>query len=341
MSKPMYRTVAESLRQQIESGQLLPGAKLPTETALQETYGASRNTVRDAIKWLMNLDLVETRPGHGTFVTRKIDPLTNFINLHTGDESNHVIAAHASSRSRRASVSTPRVEIQTPNTLVRSQLRLQDDVQLVSRHQQCLIDDTPWSLHTAFYPMDLVIRGGSRLLIADNIPTGTLAYLSESMGIRPETWRVWITCRLADQNEARYFGLRADRPAVVETFQTYYDQTGTPFCLAVTAYAADRNLFQVTVGSVPSLNELPIRLEPYMRPEIRYPRRRRRDNCAFSTRHRLLPRIDDQRPVVVGTEFFYPTVAGAAMRAALRPVSELWTLGLHIGIIHVRVALDV
>ena len=74
MANPMYRQIAEDLRGQIESGGLEPGQQLRTELELREGYDASRNTVRDAIKWLTNLGLVETRPGQGTFVVRKIDP---------------------------------------------------------------------------------------------------------------------------------------------------------------------------------------------------------------------------------------------------------------------------
>ena len=74
MSNPMYRQIAEDLRAKIESGELAPGTRLRTELELREDYDASRNTVRDAIKWLTNLGLVETRPGQGTFVVQKIAP---------------------------------------------------------------------------------------------------------------------------------------------------------------------------------------------------------------------------------------------------------------------------
>ncbi|MGH3219150.1 MAG: winged helix-turn-helix domain-containing protein [Streptosporangiaceae bacterium] len=57
----MYRQIAEALREQIESRDLRPGSQLPTELELGERYGASRNTVRDAIKWLTTLGLVETQ----------------------------------------------------------------------------------------------------------------------------------------------------------------------------------------------------------------------------------------------------------------------------------------
>ena len=46
MASPMYRRIAEDLREQIESGRLGPGQQLPTEPELREHYGSSRNTVR-------------------------------------------------------------------------------------------------------------------------------------------------------------------------------------------------------------------------------------------------------------------------------------------------------
>ena len=82
MANPMYRQIAEDLREQIESGAIGPGQQLRTELELRERYGASRNTVRDAIKWLTSLGLVETKPGQGTFVVQKIDP---FVTTLTAD----------------------------------------------------------------------------------------------------------------------------------------------------------------------------------------------------------------------------------------------------------------
>src|SRR5580692_2325160 len=74
MANPMYRQIAEDLRAQIEGGDLEPGQQLRTEIELREHYSASRNTVRDAIKLLTTLWLVETRPGQGTFLVHTMDP---------------------------------------------------------------------------------------------------------------------------------------------------------------------------------------------------------------------------------------------------------------------------
>jgi DNA-binding FadR family transcriptional regulator len=45
-----------------------PGAPMPTEASLMEDIGVSRNSVREAIKALQALGIVEIRHGYGTFV---------------------------------------------------------------------------------------------------------------------------------------------------------------------------------------------------------------------------------------------------------------------------------
>src|ERR1700749_557702 len=77
--RPMDHKITEDLRTQIESGALKPGAQLPTELELRDQYDSSRNTIRDAIKRLTSQGLVETRPGQGTFVTRRIDPFVTIL----------------------------------------------------------------------------------------------------------------------------------------------------------------------------------------------------------------------------------------------------------------------
>lgn len=47
---------------------LAPGAAMPTEPRLMESLGASRNSVREAIRALQALGIVEIRHGYGTFV---------------------------------------------------------------------------------------------------------------------------------------------------------------------------------------------------------------------------------------------------------------------------------
>ena len=116
MAEPMYRQIAEDLRGKIESGGIPPGSQLPTEIELREKYNASRNTIRDAIKWLITRSLVETRPGQGTFVVDEMIPfittLTGEPRTASGGEGNTYLS-EVTAQFRRPKDTLPRVEIQT------------------------------------------------------------------------------------------------------------------------------------------------------------------------------------------------------------------------------------
>ena len=64
----LYEQLAERIRQNILSGALKPGDKLPTERILAEDYGVSRTVVREAVKALKQEGLIEIKAGLGTFV---------------------------------------------------------------------------------------------------------------------------------------------------------------------------------------------------------------------------------------------------------------------------------
>ena len=62
----LYRQIAASLRQRIDTGVLPPGSRLPNEEALRQHYGTSRITIRNAIQLLADDGLVEKHHGKGT-----------------------------------------------------------------------------------------------------------------------------------------------------------------------------------------------------------------------------------------------------------------------------------
>ena len=256
MANPMYRQIAEDLRGQIESEELQPGQQLQTELELQDHYKASRNTVRDAIKWLTTLGLVETRPGQGTFVVKKIDP---FVTTLTGDPTGPgggtegaAYGSEVSQRNRIAAVSPIQVEIQEATGDISAGLWIPQGTQVISRHERRFIDDTPWSMLTSYYPLEFVDRGAERLRIPRHINEGTVQYLADKLHIRQVGYRDWITVRAPNGSEADFFKLPPDgRVAMYEIFRTAFDGNGQPMRLTVTVYPADRNEFIVNVGSVP------------------------------------------------------------------------------------------
>lgn len=59
---------AEQIRERIESRQWPVGTKLPSELELAEALGVARNTVREALRSLIHLGVLEARAGDGTYV---------------------------------------------------------------------------------------------------------------------------------------------------------------------------------------------------------------------------------------------------------------------------------
>ena len=60
--------IASHILQQVDAGDLKPGDALPTETALAEAFGVSRNVLREAIARLRSDGVIETKQGRGAVV---------------------------------------------------------------------------------------------------------------------------------------------------------------------------------------------------------------------------------------------------------------------------------
>jgi len=66
-SEPASNEIARAIIDYILSGQVGPGEKLPSERQLSESFGVGRSTIREALKSLGLLGLVEFRHGGGTY----------------------------------------------------------------------------------------------------------------------------------------------------------------------------------------------------------------------------------------------------------------------------------
>lgn len=273
MADPLYRQIAQDLMRKIQSGELTPGAKLPNEVEFREEYDASRNTIRDAIKWLTIRGLVETRPGQGTFVVRKIEPFVTTLSddrdPDTGMAGGEGVAAFAEIKERlrqksedddspdaEPTLSTPTVEVKGAPDYVAERLRITPGDEVVVRHQRFFIGRTPWSMQTTFYPMDLVDRGATQLMRARDIKEGTVKYLNDALGLEQCGSRLRILVRAPNETEARFFGLPDDgRVPVVSLIRTGYvdrpDEGPFPFRVTFTVLPADRNQFVINSKQVP------------------------------------------------------------------------------------------
>lgn len=64
--------IVDAIVDLIINKELQPGDKLPSENEWMEIFGVGRNSIREAIKMLSGLGIVEIRKGQGTFVAKRV-----------------------------------------------------------------------------------------------------------------------------------------------------------------------------------------------------------------------------------------------------------------------------
>ncbi|MEJ9210263.1 FadR/GntR family transcriptional regulator [Bacillus smithii] len=68
LPKSKFVEIVQEIRKMIEKDGLLPGDKIPSERELSEHLDVGRSSVREALRALELLGLIETRRGEGTFL---------------------------------------------------------------------------------------------------------------------------------------------------------------------------------------------------------------------------------------------------------------------------------
>jgi GntR family transcriptional repressor for pyruvate dehydrogenase complex len=86
-SKKVYQQVIEQIQQMIMAGDLKPGDRLPSERELTEQLQVSRTSIREALRSLEIIGLLESRHGGGNFIKETLDdalfqPLSVMFKLH-------------------------------------------------------------------------------------------------------------------------------------------------------------------------------------------------------------------------------------------------------------------
>jgi GntR family transcriptional repressor for pyruvate dehydrogenase complex len=81
--------IIDLFRQKLLAGELKLGERLPTEKQLVEQLGVSRSALRETIKMMAALGVIEVRQGEGSFITREpsaslLNPLVFAVMLQAG-----------------------------------------------------------------------------------------------------------------------------------------------------------------------------------------------------------------------------------------------------------------
>lgn len=229
---PLYHQVEVDMRQRIESGEWRRGEQIPTEAELCTIYGASRITIREAVRRLTEDGLLVRRRGSGTFVreariTAGARGLTSF--------TEEMAALGLRGESRVLSVA-----VQASSAPVSDRLGLSAGAEVVTIRRLRLVDGTPMGIQCAYLPAERFPG-----LDAIDLGVGSLyTVLADRYGVAPveaeETFEV-APIRAAD---ARLLQVAAGACAF-RVERVTYDERGA-FEFVTSIMRGDR--YQVRIG---------------------------------------------------------------------------------------------
>ena len=221
------------LRDQIAAGQLPPGSRLPAEPALADAFHVSRVTIRRALDQLAAEDLIDKRPGSGTFVRHDRAKVQTLV----ADVANVFSHIREMGRSTEARLLT--FAYQMPTERVRDALRMETDERVQVSVRVRHVDGAPFSHLTAAVP-ERIGRAYSR----DELATTPLLTLIERSGHRSETARQEISATLASPDVAEALDLAVGAPLIALT-RVVYGPAGEGLEHLTALYRPDRYHLQM------------------------------------------------------------------------------------------------
>ena len=215
-SRPMYQQLAAELRDQIKSGGLKQGDRIPTEAELAERWEVSRNTIRLAIDVLRNEGLITSSQGRGNFV--RAEPRMKYLASLTGSRRKRLETGRTAdtfAQQVTAQGKTPRqvstVEVIAAGPETGSRLGLDPQQKGVIRRRVMYADDEPIQLGDSYYPLEIV--QGSAIMKDANVTEGTDQVL-EDLGYVPAAYDDEITWRMPTSEEATKLHIAPGVPVV-------------------------------------------------------------------------------------------------------------------------------
>lgn len=225
------RWVRDTLRMQImeQANGALPvsNKSLPAEDLLADTFGVSRNVVREALDLLRREGLVERIPGVGTLLTgakmcQRLDQLEGL--------SESLVGYHVSVDNRvLAGREVP------ANALLAQMLGVEEGSDVVFVERLRMVDGVPFSLDDSYVRTEVA----QALLGADLFSKDLFAVLEELQHTSLGWAEVKTEAVAADESTAELLQVPAGSPLLLVQRMIYLND-GTPFDLEVIRYRGDR-----------------------------------------------------------------------------------------------------
>lgn len=182
----MSRTddVVNGIKHMILEGELRPGERLPVEKELAETLGVSRGSLREGVRALSILGVLNTRQGDGTYVTnldvaRLLAPMGFVVDLQGESRMRHVHAIRRLLECEAARLAATRI---TGEALTEAEALLDE--------AERILDKTPEE-HERVIEIDIAFHR----IIADHTDNPVLVGMIEALAGRTVRDRLWRSLR--------------------------------------------------------------------------------------------------------------------------------------------------
>lgn len=215
-SQPLYLRIAGELGDQIRSGELAPGVKLPSESEIMRAHSVSRMVAKMAIRTLRDSGLIDSHPGRGSFV-RSVNRIVrqvperyrlerSGITPVESDVDGDVARQHASAHTTADESIAGRLGVPVGDPVMQTDYRY-------------VVGDEPVQVAVSYEPLALT-RGTPIEYPEDSIVRGVVARM-ESIGHAPDAVVEKVITRSAHPQEAEKLRLRTGA-FVLAIERTYY-----------------------------------------------------------------------------------------------------------------------
>ncbi|MEV6317150.1 GntR family transcriptional regulator [Streptomyces sp. NPDC051776] len=244
--RALHERIAADLRDEIMSGDLPPGGKLPSTTQLKERFVASNATVQKSLQLLKDEGLVVGRAGAAVTVRehrqRTMRPASYMAPAASDEPYRWLTEArrHGHPRSRLLDVAETR-----PPADVGAALGLGEGDRALLRCQLLTIDDEPVELVHSYYPLEIV--RGTAVMERRRIKGGTPTLLAE-LGHPPRLSVDRVSARVPTREQYTALRLSSSLP-VLRTLRIVYSDDERPIEATVMAKAG--HLYEVQYEITP------------------------------------------------------------------------------------------
>jgi GntR family transcriptional regulator len=240
------RQIADDLRRQIERGELVPGALMPSEPEISRRYSVSRQTARSALQALEQEGLVIVRPRRGRIVrstNRLVWRLSEFeLPENTGLASSDAWETDIESQGHDPTRQDLAVETIRPPLEIARRLNLnpETDLVVVRRHVR-YIDGKPGITSDDYFD-EAVVRGTELAAPEDT----TRENILKEAGYEQVYDVDEITTRMPTPEEVRLLGISTGIP-VAEHIRTAYTAADRAVRVMVSVVPGDTLILRYVV----------------------------------------------------------------------------------------------